>query len=111
MDDLLPKAVALIFTGLVLWGIIRAAAPRPLFTVRILNGEPHASQGHVTLALLTRVREVAAEHKVRIGLIVGVVKGDRIRLTFSGHFSPAAQQQLRNWWAEFGWPAPRPKRR
>lgn len=112
MDELLPKAVALLLVGLVLWGILRAAAPRPLFTVRVLNGEPRASQGHVTGPFLTRVREVAAEHNVRIGLIVGTVRNDgRVSLKFSGHFPPAAQQQLRNWWAEFGWPAPRPKRR
>lgn len=111
MDEFLPKAIALLVVGLVIWGILRAAAPRPLFTVRVRNGEPLASHGHVTGAFLARVREVAGEHNVRVGLIVGVVKGDRIRVTFSGHFPPAAQQQLRNWWAEFGWPAPRPKRR
>lgn len=111
MEAILPKAIALVVVGVVIWGILRAARPLPLFAVRVVNGEPQAVRGHVTGALLDRVREVAAEHRVRTGLVTGVIKGSRISLKMSGHFPPPAQQQLRNWWAEFGWPAPRPTRR
>ncbi|AWM38477.1 hypothetical protein GobsT_33690 [Gemmata obscuriglobus] len=111
MESVLPNVIALLIVGAIVWGILQAARPRPLFTVRIANGEPHAVHGRVTGAFLDRVREVAAAHRIQRGLVFGVASNGRIRLKTSGHFPPAAQQQLRNWWAEFGWPVPRSRRR
>lgn len=111
MEALLPKAIAFVVVGFVLWGVLRTARPQPLFAVRLVNGEPNTASGNVTPAFLARVREVAAEHRLTGGTVWGVVRaGGRISLKFSTHFPPPAQQQLRNWWAEFGWPAARPKR-
>lgn len=112
MDELLPKLIALAIVGLVVWGVLRAGRPKPLFAVHLVNGEPRTTAGTATGPFLARVREVAAEHRVTAGAVWGVVRnGGRVSLKFSGHFPPPARQQLRNWWAEFGWPAPRAKRR
>ncbi|HEY1190862.1 MAG TPA: DUF3634 family protein [Gemmata sp.] len=98
--------------GFVVWGVLRSSRPRPLFAVRLINGEPRATVGTVTAPFLARVREVAAEHRIATGSVWGVVRsGGRVSLKCSGHFPPGAQQQLRNWWAVSGWTAPVKRRR
>lgn len=97
----------------VLYGLWRASQPKALFTVTLSEGIPRATVGAVTPEFLTRVSEVAAAHGVTRCAIRGLAYGDRIRLQFSANIPEAARQQLRNWWATFGWRPPRiesPKR-
>jgi hypothetical protein len=89
------------------WGLWRAAQPRTLFTVRIIDGVPKAAFGTVTTAFLERIGEVAAANGISRGTVSGRACGRFIRLTFSSEFTEAARQQLRNWWATFGWAAPK----
>jgi hypothetical protein len=107
MDGPLANAVTLAVVGLIVWGLVRAGRPGPVFVIRLTRGEPHATGGTVTAAFLQRVREVAAEHRVTTGRVAGVPRRGRIALTFSRHFPPAAQQQLRNWWVASGWSLPK----
>lgn len=110
MDPVLAKAAALIAVVGVALFILQAARARPVFAVRVVGGEPHAVVGTATAAFLRRVREVAAEHRVATGWVSGVPRaGGRIGLRFAG-FPPAAQQQLRNWWAASGWSLPKKRR-
>jgi hypothetical protein len=101
--ELLAKCVALLIGGLIIWSLWRAARPRPVFVVRITDGEPHAVAGTVTPAFLQRVREVAARCGVTTGRVTGSAHGRRIRLSFSRHIPERARQQLRNWWVMSGW--------
>jgi Protein of unknown function (DUF3634) len=98
--------IVFIGCGLV-WGLWRASQPRRLFTVRVVDGTPHAADGKVTTAFLERIREVAAANDISDGTISGYAFGAFVRLKFSAEFNEAGRQQLRNWWATFGWAAPR----
>lgn len=110
MESALPKVIGLAIFGFIAWGIVRAAYPA-VFTVRVSNGEPRVASGTVAAPFLTRLREVATEHRIATGRVRGVARSSgRISLKFSNHFPPAAQQQLRNWWAVSGWSAPNVKR-
>ena len=100
-------AFVLALVGVVAW---YALQPRCAFVVTVMGGIPRATSGTVTAAFLDRVRELCAEHGVAQATIRGVIRGTHIALAFSGKFPPAAQQQLRNWWALSGWPAPRQRR-
>ena len=92
-----------VIVGCVLiWGLWRQ-----LFTVRIIDSTPRAASGTVTPAFLERVREVVATNRMSQGTIIGYAYGRFIRLTFSSEFTEPARQQLRNWWATFGWAAPK----
>jgi hypothetical protein len=98
--------LVLIGLGMV-WFFWRAAQPPRLFTVRVVDGTPKATEGTVTPAFLERVREVAAANEVLRGTVSGHAHGSFIRLKFSSEFSEKGRQQLRNWWASFGWSAPK----
>jgi hypothetical protein len=87
------------------WGLWRAGRPRAVFRVRVAAGRPEATEGTVTPAFLTRVREVAAANGVSRGVVSGFAHGEFIRLRFSAEIPEPARQQLRNWWASSGWPA------
>ena len=105
--DWLVTPIVLALVGLVLW---YALTPRCAFVVHIIGGIPRATTGTVTAAFLDRVRELCAEHAIAQAVIRGVIRGERIALSFSGGIPPAAQQQLRNWWGLSGWPPPRVRR-
>src|SRR5690242_5235647 len=105
--DFVTSAFILALSGAVVWGLWRAAQPKAIFTIRIVDGVPQASSGTVTPAFLLRVREVAEAHAISTGALNGFAHGQKIRLRFSQEFSPTACQQLRNWWATFGWSAPK----
>jgi hypothetical protein len=97
----------LIMAGLVLAGLWYATRPPVVFFVRVVGGEPTAVRGKVTGPFLAAVREVCQEHGVTAGAVRGVAVGQRVTLRFSSGFPEASQQQLRNWWAQSGWPAPK----
>lgn len=103
-----------IFNGVILaagaalaWALWQAARPRAEFRVQVVDGQAQAVEGTVTPAFLERVREVCAAHGVGHGTIAGRAHGRLIRLWFSREIPPNGRQQLRNWWATFGWSAPR----
>ena len=95
-------AVVAVAAGLV-W---LAQRPPCTFVVRVAAGGPRAVRGTVTAAFLAAVREVCARHGVTWAEVRGEPRGQRIALVFSRSLPPAARQQLRNWWAMSGWPAP-----
>jgi hypothetical protein len=99
-----------ILLTLVLTSIVAAAwyclKPPAVFVVRVRAGAPEATQGTVTAAFLAAVAEVCREFNLSAGEVRGVARGRRIALRFSSHFSNAARQRLRNWWAMSGWSAP-----
>lgn len=98
--------VLILLAGVALvWGLLRAAGPRVVFAVRIVDGAPQVASGKVTAAFLDRIREVAAANGISQGNVSGHAHGKHIRLRFSAEFGEAARQQLRNWWVEFGWGA------
>jgi hypothetical protein len=98
----------LVLIGLAtVWFFWRAAQPPRLFMVRIVDGTAKATEGTVTPAFLERVREVASANDISRGTVSGHACGSFIRLKFSSEFSEEGRQQLRNWWASFGWAAPR----
>ena len=101
--DLLFKIVVFAAVAYLFW---LACQPRCAFVVRITDGIPRISQGTATPALLAEVRELCAQHGIQRGTVRGLVRGKLISLAFSRDIPPAAQQQLRNWWAISGWSAP-----
>jgi hypothetical protein len=96
----------LVIVALVAWAFWAAFQPRRAFVVRVAGGEPRTVKGVVTPAFLAQLRDVCRQHGVQSGAVRGLVRGRRIALAFSGGVPPAARQQLRNWWAFSGWPAP-----
>lgn len=78
-----------------------------MFVVRVTDGKPLAVAGTVTPAFLACIREIAAAHSVGRCTVRGFAGGTFIRLRFSAEVPPSARQQLRNWWASFGWRAGR----
>jgi hypothetical protein len=97
----------LIVVGLVVVGLLYAARPAAVFVIRVVGGEPTAFHGKVSGPFLAAVREVCQQHGVTAGVVRGVAAGQRIRLRFSSGFPEGCRQQLRNWWAQSGWPAPK----
>jgi expansin (peptidoglycan-binding protein) len=91
----------------VAWAFWRVSRPKPVFSVRVVDGKPQAVEGTVAPAFLARVRELAAKHDLSQGAIDGFVHGRFIRLRFSSQVPDEARQSLRNWWATFGWSPPR----
>lgn len=102
--DWLISAAVLALVAAAAW---YALAPRCAFVIRVIGGLPQATSGTVTPAFLARIRELCAEHQITQALVRGVIRGKHISLGFSGDFPADAQQQLRNWWALSGWPAPK----
>jgi len=96
------QVLLLVFLAVAVW---IAVQPRCAFVVRISNGQPKAIRGKVTAAFLEQIRETCEQHGVRNGTIRGLIRGKRIMLGFSGGLPQAGQQQLRNWWANWGWSA------
>jgi hypothetical protein len=101
--DLITNSVIVLVGCAVIWGLWKAAQPHRVFAIRIVDGNPQAIEGIITPAFLVRVREVAAENAISHGTINGYAYGRFIRLQFSVEITNVARQQLRNWWATFGW--------
>jgi hypothetical protein len=98
--------------ALAAWAIWSACRPRPSFVVRIKSGTPKVVSGKVTQSFVHEIGETCSRHRVTNGSVRGVMKGQRIALTFSRGFPPTCQQQLRNLWSLTGRSTPsRPKRR
>jgi hypothetical protein len=97
----------LIMAGLILGGLWYACRPASVFVVRVVGGEPTAVRGRVAGSFLAEVRDACREHGVTSGVVRGIAAGPRIALRFSSAFPDSCQQQLRNWWAQSGWPAPK----
>lgn len=89
------------------WLLWRATRPRPVFRIRIEGGRPVIQHGTATPAFLDAVEQLCAQHGLAGGEIAGTA-GDsgQISLRFSRRIPAGARQQLRNWWAEFGWIGP-----
>src|SRR4051812_6353100 len=104
--DVAEKVFVVVVVCLMLFALRKALRPPTVFVVRIVNGTPQAIDGKVTQSFLSRVQEVSAENAITCGTVSGCAQGQFIRLIFSKQFSEPAQQQLRNWWASFGWNAP-----
>jgi hypothetical protein len=108
MDGELTTRLIFVSIGVaIVLGLWRAAQPRRLFVVRLVDGKAQAAEGKVTAAFLERVGEVAAANEISRGKVTGYAYGQFIRLAFSSEFGEAGRQQLRNWWASFGWAAPK----
>ena len=101
MDELVPILIALVALT-VAWLVVK---PPAAFVVTVRDGETHVTQGKVTDAFLSVIIDVCQEFDLRAAEVRGVARGNRIALRFSSGFSPAAQQRLRNWWAQSGWSA------
>jgi hypothetical protein len=91
-------------TALLLWGLWRALGPRPVFIVRIRDGQPHVTKGTVTQTFLREIADTCARHGVTSGVVRAVARDGRMVLAFSSGFPVPCQQQLRNLWALSGWP-------
>ena len=102
MSELL--VLVILGVALVVWLVSK---PDAVFVVRVRAGHAEATTGTATTAFRVAVEDVCQEFGVRAGEVRGVARGRRIALRFSTHFPPVAQQRLRNWWTEYGWPAPR----
>ncbi len=105
MAPVVEKIVIVLLCAMLAWAFWRSTRPRLAFVVRIAAGRPAAIEGTITPAFLARLREMAASHGVATAEIVGYEYEGAIRLRFSRHVPQAAQQQLRNWWAMYGWRA------
>lgn len=98
----------IVIAGLVIAGMLYALQPPTVFAVRVVGGEPTTVRGKVSTPFLAAVREVCQQHGVTTGIVRGVAAGgQRIALRFSSGFPAGCQQQLRNWWSQSGWPAPK----
>jgi hypothetical protein len=109
--ELIVDSVVVLGSLLLMWGLWRAVQPKPVFTIRVEDGKPHVVAGTVTPAFLERVGEVAAANGLSQVAVRGYTHGPLIRLRFSPGINAAARQQLLNWWASFGWAAPRQEQR
>jgi Protein of unknown function (DUF3634) len=103
ITNIIGAAIGLV----VVCGLWRAYQPGLLFTVRLIDGKAEATTGTVTQAFLNRVSEVANGCHASKGAIHGYARGKHIRLKFSAEMPEESRQLLRNWWVEFGWPAPK----
>jgi len=103
----ITNCVVVLASLLLMWGLWRAVQPKPVFTVRVVDGKSQVVAGTVTPAFLERVREVAVANGLSQIAIYGYTHGPLIRLRFSAEINEADRQQLLNWWASFGWAAPR----
>jgi hypothetical protein len=106
VDDVITKAFVIFVLCMLLLALRKALRPPTVFIVRIVDGNPQAIDGKITPSFLARIQEVAAENAITRGTITGFAHGKFIRLRFSVEIPESAQQQLRNWWATFGWNAP-----
>jgi hypothetical protein len=109
--EFLVDSVIVLGSLLLMWGLWRAVQPKPAFRIRVEDGKSHVVMGKVTPAFLERVREVAATNGLSQVVVSGYAHGPLIRLRFSPEINEAGRQQLLNWWASFGWAAPRQDQR
>jgi hypothetical protein len=105
-SDTIAKVIVLLIGGSLVWALWRAAQPKLVFAIRVIEGKPQVVKGTVTPAFLDRIAEVAAANKISHGTVRGFARGTFIRLRFSAETTDDARQQLRNWWATFGWSMP-----
>jgi hypothetical protein len=105
--EFLTNLAAIAVGGLVLWGLWHTARPRPLFEIELLDGTLQVKVGKVTPAFLQTIEEITEKNQLSEATIGGYASGTRIRLKFSSNVPDECRQQLRNWWAEHGWPAPK----
>lgn len=97
----------LVIAALVIAGAWYASRPPAVFAVRVVGGEPKVVRGKVSGPFLDAVYDACKAHGITAGTVRGVAVGQRIVLRFSSGFPERCRQQLRNWWAHSGWPAPR----
>jgi hypothetical protein len=90
----------------VLWGMWRTVLGTALFKVVFRNGKAVADRGTVTKAFLDHVDRVFTAENISSGKITGWPSGKLVRLSFSRQIPEPVRQQVRNWWAVNGWPAP-----
>jgi hypothetical protein len=110
-DVTVGPMLTLVLAAVAGWGLWQACRPRSAFVIRIKAGVPRAVQGKVTREFLNEVGRACGRHQVRQGVVRGLVKDQRIALSFSGGIPEPCRQQLRNLWGVSGWSAgPRPKR-
>ena len=89
----------ILVVALVVAGLAYAFWYRQLaFSVRIGDGVPKVTKGHVHAGLLQEIADVCQEHQIKRGTIRGIRGQNRIRLSFSGDIPPGCQQRLRNVW-------------
>jgi hypothetical protein len=105
--DQFATGVFVAIGGVLAWAFWRAAQPKPMFEVRLIDGRTQAVHGTVTPAFMERLQEVAVANEVSQCAVWGYAHGPHIRLKFSAEMTEEGRQQLRNWWATFGWAAPR----
>lgn len=103
MDAVIDLTVLIAVAAAVYW----AVRPKPLFFLQVRAGRVRVVSGTVTQACVDQAESICGMHGIASGSISGFrTRSGRIRLTVSREFPPEALQQLRNWWAEFGWNAP-----
>jgi hypothetical protein len=93
----------LLLFGLIGWAILRACHRRPVFVIRIQEGQPRVVRGTVTKAFLGEIRALCLHHGVTRGTVRGQIHGNQIGLDLSGPIPPEYKQQLRNVWVMSGW--------
>jgi hypothetical protein len=100
LNDALLLVLLIAVVGAALWW---ATTQRSTFVVRLVHGQPRILRGKVTAAFLAEIGDVCRRHGIASGTIRGVVRNDRIALSFSRGFPSTCQQQLRNAWTAQGW--------
>jgi len=73
-----------------------ALRPPVVFQIKYHNGASRVSRGRLTEARLASIREICGQNGIRSGTITALPAGKRVRMKFSGDFSPGCQQQVRN---------------
>lgn len=109
-SETLTNLAAIAVGGSVIWGLWRAAKPRPLFEIELLDGTLQVKVGRATPAFLQTIEEIAEANDLSQATVIGYLSGTRVRLAFSADMPEECRQQLRNWWAEHGWAAPKGRR-
>jgi len=105
-DDIFAKVLVVLVLCSLVFALRKSLGPRTMFKVRIVDGRPETVSGKISSSFLVRIQEVVAANAITGGTITGYAQGRFIRLGFSREIPESAQQQLRNWWASFGWNAP-----
>ncbi len=95
MDWLLPLIVVGVFGYCIWW----AARPKPVFLIRIQDGQARVTMGQVHPDFLQEVKEICEATSARSGTIRGIRNGGRIVLEFCSNIPPKCQQRIRNVWA------------
>lgn len=100
-------ALGYLVVALVVVAIWWAFRPRPLFRIRIRNGQAEVLVGVVSPACIEQLEAVCRSHEIHSAELSGFLPpGGRLHLTFSHQFPPGARQQVRNFWTEQTWNGP-----